>query len=262
MNPEPRRGDTTADPSARTEVLGRDDKVGGGSPMLFQKHHGVAEFASCQRLDRPIQRHQFSALLDRQAQQIGIAYLLMSEDPFGKRTHSFVETNLHWPKAVAGKLRDAVQHLQRLVDVERWLGEPRVGHDSQKACFGQRASDPGLRPGRLEPALHRPVGHMVFEDQGNKNIDVEERWAHGSSASSAFTCWLVMGSLALGRSKTGRPSTYLMRGALRVPRTISSAIALLSDRSRLCAYCAAMVATSSSSVRVVLIGLIMRQKGV
>ena len=87
----------------------------------------------------------------------------MSKEPFGKGTHSLEEPNIHRPEAVAGKLRDAVEHLQRFIDVERWLGEPGVGYNSHEASLGKRASDPGLRRGRLEPALHRPVLYRECE---------------------------------------------------------------------------------------------------
>src|SRR5271165_7019859 len=254
MNARPGRGCAAPNISS---ILKRSGAI--RTALLLQNHHRVAKLASRQRLDRPIQRHQPSLFLDRHAQKIGIAHLLMSEDPFGKRKHRIEDSDLHWPKAVAGKLVEAVEHGQSLVDMESWMGEPGVGYDPHKARFGKWASRPMLGSGLLEPALHRAVGYVPLENQRDQNVDVQEKGVHGSSASRAFTCWLVIGWRVLGRSKTGRPSTSLMRGAFRVPRTINSAMALLSDRSRLCAYCAAIAATSSSSVTVVLMTEIMPQ---
>src|SRR5271166_5523140 len=100
--------------------------------VLLQNHHRVAKLASRQRPDRPIQRHQSSLFLDCHAQKIGIAHLLMSEEPFRKRTHRIEESDLHRPKAVAGKLVEAVEHRQGLVDMESWMGELGVGYDLTK----------------------------------------------------------------------------------------------------------------------------------
>jgi len=51
----------------------------------------------------------------------------MSEEPFGKRKHRIEESDLHRPKAVAGRLVEAVEHRQGLVNMESWMGEPGDG---------------------------------------------------------------------------------------------------------------------------------------
>src|ERR1035438_7804811 len=93
---------------------------------------------------------------------------------------------------------------------------------------------------------------MVFVRQGDQYVGVEKKGFHHSSDSSALTCSVVI-FFSPRRSKTGSPSTYLMRGLMRVLRTINSDTALLRVRFRLWAYCAAISAASSSRESVVLI---------
>src|SRR6516225_681036 len=92
---------------------------------------------------------------------------------------------------------------------------------------------------------------LVFRAyQGDEHVDIEQKISH-SSASNSLTCSVVMGSSSGPKSNTGIPSRCLMRGFLRVPRTISSETALLNVMLRLSAYCAAIAAASSSSDKVV-----------
>src|SRR6516165_116568 len=91
---------------------------------------------------------------------------------------------------------------------------------------------------------------LVFRaNQGNEHTDSDQKMRHSSPPT---ICSVVMGSSAGPKSNIGIPSTCLMRGLRRVPRTISCETALLKVMLRLSAYCAAIAAASSSSDKLVL----------
>src|ERR1039458_7358202 len=112
------------------------------------------------------------------------------------------------------------------------MERPGIGNPPHEPSLGQWAGRPAQIRGTAKPALNFPVGRVVFVRQGDQHVDVEKKGLHHSSDSSALTCSVAI-FFSPRRSKTGSPSTYLMRGLLRVLRTISSETALLSVRFRL-----------------------------
>src|SRR5271165_372122 len=165
------------------------------------------------------------------------------------RTH---EGNIQRPKAMPGQAREKLQHMNGLADVGWVRQESRIGNNPYEAGFGHRASGPVVRTNTFKPFSCSSMADVILAHQCNEKVNVQEKaCAHRSSASKALTRSDVIGSRSFGKSNTGRPSTNLMRAALRVLRNISSAIALLRLKSRLLAYCAATSAISSSRVIVV-----------
>src|SRR5208283_5271330 len=106
---------------------------------------------------------------------------------------------------------------------------------------------------RLEPCHDLLVMGVSRAHQGDEDVDVQQVRRHSASASSALTSSGVITSSAGPRSSTGIPSSYLIRGFVRVACTISSDIAFPKVKSRPLAYCAAIAAASSSKEIVVLI---------
>src|ERR1035441_8188072 len=140
---------------------------------LFQEQDVIAEFASGQSSDSAIQGHQFSLLLHRHPQQMGVGHLLVAEKSFGERLHRIEKTDVHRPETVARQFANDAKHLQRLADIERRVGELRVGHYSyETASFvrivsNPKFSDPSLHLQRLADIERRVgelrVGHYSYE---------------------------------------------------------------------------------------------------
>src|SRR5208283_5510519 len=97
---------------------------------------------SHQDLNPPIQRDEASLVPYREAEQIGIRHLVMTEEPFLKRLHCLRQSNLHRPEAMAWTLGDGRKQLQSLRDIYRVLVEPAIGDNPDEPRLRQRSRRP------------------------------------------------------------------------------------------------------------------------
>ena len=86
----------------------------------------VAQFGSCECQNLAIQRGQLPLFSDREAEEIGVRYLLVAKQLFFHAFDRFSEPDVHRPELMPGKTRQSSEHQDRFIHFGRPLQESRI----------------------------------------------------------------------------------------------------------------------------------------
>jgi hypothetical protein len=167
--------------------------------VACSKHHDVPGFCSthCRNGNRPVERHQATAVLHRDGKKIGIGDLVRTQQASVVEYRLIRDGNAIGPKIMTG-LADARPQRCRGVCDRSMPRITRLGHNPHEAILGQRAGRPTTICVSGPPGTNARVKHMVSVENGQQSVDIEEgSHVTGSATTKRLLCQLL---LSAGRS--------------------------------------------------------------